>query len=116
MSLASLAATILGAAHDFVSPYLPGAGTLRIEEDSLQEYVRHELQHDHGQVSPVSPGRRVHFCVDDALADLVDEECDRVGMDYSSFIRAILRRAMGYPVDVGQWPTQGHLELEGVAS
>lgn len=110
------AATILGAAHDFTSPYLPGTSTVHIDEAALREYVRHEMQPDHGQVSPGLPNRRIHFRVDDALADLVDEQCDRLDMDYSSFIRAILRRALGPPVDVGQWPAQGCLELEGVAS
>lgn len=116
MALAACAATIVGAAHNFVSPYLPGTSTVGVDESALQEYVRHELQPEHGEVATHTPGARIHFRVDDALADLVDEECDRLGMDYSGYIRALLRRALGYSLDPAEWPTQGALEFEGVAS
>lgn len=114
---ATLAAAIVAAAHGFTSPFvLDAEPMLRVSAEVLQEYRAQHLHPEHGALHPLPEKLRVPILVDDALADLVDQECDRLGMDYSAYIRSLLRRALGHSLDPAAGPAQGQLELEGVAS
>lgn len=116
LSVGGVIAAALAAALDYSSPYLPTLDINPFDAPQLQEYVHDLLRPEHGDIRPGTRSIRASFVVDAALADLVDEECERVGMDYSSFIRAVLRVGLGHPIDSTDWPAQGRLELEGVAS
>lgn len=116
LSLSRYCDAVLAMAHGFVSPYLPDLdGYLAVPGWELRSYAEAAIHAQHG-VQRIGPVQRVYVRADEPLSLDVDNRCDLLDMSYADYLRAILRVAVGYPIDGSGQVEQSELQLGEVAS
>lgn len=116
LSLSRYCDAVLATAHGFVSPYLPDLdGYMDVSGEELRDYAESAMEHGDGVVRN-GPVHRLKMHADEPLAAEVAQRCGELEMPYTDYARALLRVAVGYPVDGSGQGTQTQLRFEGVAS
>lgn len=103
---------ILAAAHRYSNRWIAEVtGHTPVPMQQVRTYVEQDLRPEHGQKRP-GKHPRLFVRADRDLAVQVAQQADRLGATYAEYVMAVLRAALGYPLDPAEWPEQGALEFE----
>lgn len=112
VSLSAYADGILAVAHGFTNPWVVDVSAhLPVPVGDLRSYVDHGFKQQHG--ARRRPSRKLWVRADRDLAVEIDARCSGHDVSYAEYVVAILRAAVGHPLDQADWPEQGALEFEG---
>lgn len=90
---------VIGLAHGYTSPYIRPTLTqlpAQARAERLREHVRRLTPQQCGPKPARVPTVITTIRLDEALGDRVDAWCRDHGVDYSSYLRSILRLAAGF--------------------